>query len=137
LITYFDTSAILKLLVDDESGSAVVEQLWVASTSVMCSELGYVEARAALVAASRAGRLTRSGLRDAWSSLNGLWAQLDVIPVTAALVRAAADLADADGLRGYDAVHLAAAVIVPVDTFASSDAELCEAALVHGLHVPA
>ena len=60
--------------------------------------------------------------------LDSLWVQLDTVPVTTGLVRQAADLAEAAGLRGYDAIHLAAALLVPVDTFASSDVRLCEAA---------
>jgi uncharacterized protein len=135
LITYFDTSALVKLLVDDEHGGATVTQLWTSSTVVVCAEIGYVEGRAALGAAHRAGRLTSAGLRDARESFESLWTQLDVVPVTTELVRQAADLAESAKLRGYDAVHLAAALIVPVDTLASSDAKLREAAADHGLHV--
>jgi predicted nucleic acid-binding protein len=135
MITYFDTSALLELLVEDEAGGATVEQLGLASTSVLCCEIGYVEARAAVAAAHRARRLTAAGWRDVKMMLDGLWRQLDIVPVTTDLVREAADLAEASGLRGYDAVHLAAALIVPVDAFASSDARLCEAAARHGLNV--
>jgi len=135
LITYVDTSALVKLLVADEGGTATVEQLWISSTTVACCEIGYVEARAALGAANRARRLTPAGLRVAGGTLDGLWDQLDVVPVTTALVRQAADLAEAAGLRGYDAIHLAAALLIHVDTFASSDARLCEAAVGHGLNV--
>lgn len=135
MITYIDTSALLKLLVNDEPGRNGVEALWLASTAVVCCELGYVEARAALAAAHRARRVTAAGLRDARPVLDELWAQLDVVPVTTSLIRAAADLAEHASLRGYDAVHLAAALTVPVDSFASSDVRLCEAALANGLHI--
>ena len=135
MITYFDTSAFLKLLIDDETGAATVEQLWVASSAVVCCEIGYVEARTAVGAAHRSQRLTTVGLRPVRKTLESLWAQLEVVPVTATLVRRAADLAEDAGLRGYDAVHLAAALAVPVDTFASSDANLCGAAAHRGLHV--
>ena len=135
MITYVDTSALLKLLVNDEAGTATMEQLWVSSTSVVCCEIGYVEARAALGAAHRARRVTTPGLRTARVALDGIWAQLDVVPVTIDLIRQSADLAEAEGLRGYDAIHLAAALLVPVDTFASSDSRLCEAAARHGLNV--
>jgi predicted nucleic acid-binding protein len=134
MITYCDTSAFLELLVEDEAGRATVEQLWLASTSVVCCEIGYVEA-AAVAAARGARRLTAAGWRDVTMMLDGLWTQLDIVPVTTDLVREAADLAEASGLRGYDAVHLAAALAVPVDAYASSDARLCEAAASHGLNV--
>lgn len=135
MITYVDTSALVKLLVADEAGTAAVEQLWMSSAAVACCEIGYVEARAALGAAHRARRLTAADLRVARGALEDLWAQLDIVPVTTALVRQAADLAEAEGLRGYDALHLAAALLVQVDTFASGDARLCEAAAGHGLNV--
>jgi predicted nucleic acid-binding protein len=135
LITYVDTSALVKLLVDDEAGTATVEQLWLASTSVVCCEIGYVEARAALGAAVRARRMTTAGLRAARPVLDGLWAQVDVVPVTAVLIGQAADLAETVGLRGYDAIHLTAALLIPVDAFASSDHRLCQAASRHGLNV--
>jgi predicted nucleic acid-binding protein len=41
----------------------------------------------------------------------------------------AAGLADAEGVRGYDAMHLAAALVVCVNTFASSDGRLCAQAI--------
>jgi uncharacterized protein len=135
LITYVDTSALIKLLIEDEPGQAAVGQLWLSSTAVVCCQIGYVEARAALAAAHRARRLTANGLRDAKTVLDELWAQLDVVPVTAELVHRAADLAEATSLRGDDAVHLAAALASSADTFASSDHRLCDAASANGLHL--
>ena len=99
-----------------------MEQLWISSTAVVCCEIGYLEARAALGAAHRARRVTAANLRVARSTLEDLWAQLDVVPVTTTLIRQAADLSEAAKLRGYDAIHLAAALLAQVDTFASSDA---------------
>lgn len=125
----------LKLLVEDEPGRPIVEQLWLSSTAVVCCEIGYVEARAALAAAHRARRISAADLRNAKAGLDELWAQVDVVPITTALARRAADLAETTALRGYDAVHLAAALEVPVDSFASSDRKLCEAATTNGLHV--
>lgn len=133
--TYVDTSALVKLLVEDEEGRSAMEALWLASDVVVCCELGYVEARAAIAAARRARRLRAGDLADARAILDDLWAQLDVIQITTELVRDAADLAETDGLRGYDAVHLAAALLASVDTFASGDTRLCAAALRHGLNI--
>ncbi len=47
--------------------------------------------------------------------LDGLLEQLDLVEIDEPLVRAAADLADAHGLRAYDAVHLAGAVTLGFD----------------------
>jgi predicted nucleic acid-binding protein len=133
--TYVDTSVLLKLLVDDEAGSDAAGQLWLQSDFVVCAEVGYVEARAALAAARRHGRLDARGLSTAKAELDALWMQLDVVAVTTGLVVAAADLAERDGLRGYDAVHLAAALAGQATVFATADAQLLAAARRHGLDV--
>jgi len=44
------------------------------------------------------------------AEFDALWAQVDVAPVTTEMVPAAGELAEVEGLRGYDAVHLAAAI---------------------------
>jgi predicted nucleic acid-binding protein len=108
VVTYFDTSVLLKLLVDDEVGAHAAERLWLESDFVMGAEIGYAEARAALAMARRNGRLDARGLSTAKDEVNTLWAQVDVVPVTTALVVAAGDLAEEEGLRGYDAIHLGA-----------------------------
>jgi hypothetical protein len=58
------------------------------------------------------------------------------VPVTDELVAIAADLADNEGLRGYDAVHLAAALTVDATVLSSADSALCAAAARRGLHIP-
>jgi uncharacterized protein len=40
-----------------------------------------------------------------------------------------------EGLRDYDAVHLAAALVVEATVFTSADAALCAAAARRGLHI--
>lgn len=70
----------------------------------------YPEARAALSAAGRGGRLSAAELASAHADLEGLLERIDLIQVDAPLARAAGALAERHGLRGYDAVHLATAV---------------------------
>jgi predicted nucleic acid-binding protein len=48
--------------------------------------------------------------------------------VTTAVVLAAGDLAEAEGLRGYDAVHLAAAIAAKATVLATADDQLLAAA---------
>ena len=128
MITYIDTSVLLKLLVDDEVGVSAAQRLWLDSDFVVCAEIGYAEARAALASAHRAGRLDAHGLSTAKAELDTLWAQLDVVPVTTELVRVAGDLAELEALRGYDAVHLAAALAIKATVVATADAQLLAAA---------
>ena len=57
------------------------------------------------------------------------------VPIDEDLMRLAGDLVTTHGLRGSDAVHLAAAHLVGADVFSSADRRLCEAASTSGLHV--
>jgi hypothetical protein len=60
---------------------------------------------------------------------------MDVIEVSASLALSAGELAERHGLRGYDAVHLAAAVTVAADVIVSADSDLLVAAATEGLAV--
>lgn len=51
-----------------------------------------------------------------------------MVPVTTELVHAAGDLAEVEGLRGYDAVHLVAAIAAQVTVVATADTKLLDAA---------
>ncbi len=102
---------------------------------VVCAEIGYVEARAALAAARRRGRLDTAGLPIAKEQLELLWKQMSIVVVDTALVRAAGEIAERGALRGYDAVHLAAAITGQVTVVASADRQLVEAARRRGLAV--
>ncbi len=133
MITYVDTSVVLKLLVDDELGGDAAERLWLDSDFVVCAEIGYAEARAALAAAHRAARLTMRSHSSAKTELEGLWTQVDVVVVNTAVIRAAGDLAESEKLRGYDAVHLAAGLASGATVFASADGRLLDAARRRGL----
>ena len=57
MIAYVDTSVMLKLLVDDEVGGDAAQRLWLDADYLVCAEIGYVEARAALAKHRRRQRL--------------------------------------------------------------------------------
>jgi uncharacterized protein len=135
VITYFDTSILMKLLIDDEAFRAESERLWVESEFAVCAEIVYAEARAALAAVRRNERLTAGALRIAKAELELLWEQVSVVVVDTELVRAAGEVAERDALRGYDAVHLAAAIAGRVSVVASADRQLVEAARGRGFAV--
>jgi predicted nucleic acid-binding protein len=112
VIAYFDTSAIVPLLVQ-EPGSERAASLWDEADRIVSLRLVHVEARAAVAQAQRLGRLTPRQLRDVVNEFETLYYELDeldLVDVDDALVRRAGDLAQARALRGYDAAHLAAAV---------------------------
>ena len=134
MITYVDTSSLLKLVVE-EPGSDRVALIWDSSDVLASVSLVLVEGRAALAAARRAERLTPAQLRSAKKALDDLIDHLAVVVVTSELVAEAAELAEQEGLRGYDAVHLAAALTIEATVLTSADRTLCDAAARRGLHV--
>jgi uncharacterized protein len=94
-----------------------------------------VESRAALAAAQRGGRLTEAEHGDAKAELVELFEEITFIDITDALIAQAAELAEAEALRGYDAIHLAAALAIGANVLTSADADLCGAAENRSLHV--
>ena len=134
MITHVDTSVLIKLVVE-ERGTDAARRLWVDADDLAAVSLVAVEARAALAAARRDGRLTPAQHRRSRTGLFGLLDQLDLIAVTSELVDHAGDVAEAAQLRGDDAVHLAGALLVGATVMASADPALCDAAAGYGLHV--
>ena len=136
MIAYFDTSAIVPLLVD-EATTEPCQRLWTESTRVVSVRLIYPEARAALARAGRMGRLTRSQLNAAVLELDSLIDEVDVIELSPDIAVSAGELAQQHGLRGYDAVHLAAALAVADDdlVLVTGDVELAAAAQAAGIAV--
>lgn len=129
MIAYFDTSALLPLLVD-EAGSQRAGRVWDQADHVVSVRLVYVEGRAALAQAQRLERIDDDQLSTLVDRLDGLYGQLDRIDVDETLVRRAGALAEQHALRGYDAVHLAGVERVGGEdtVFVSGDADLCAAA---------
>lgn len=134
MITYVDTSTLIKLLID-EVGTTEAGTMWDDSDVLVATRIGHVEARAALAAARRQGRISAHVLGAATRGLDVLWSQVSVIEINEDLMRMAGDLAQAHGLRGHDAVHLAAARLAGADVLTSADRRLCAAASSEGLHV--
>jgi predicted nucleic acid-binding protein len=111
VILYLDTSALVKLYVDEPGRGAVLELLEVAITCAT-ARIAYVEARAAFARRRREGGFDTRTLRHVVDLLDQDWATYTLIEMGEPLVRRAGVLAERHGLRGYDAVHLAAALEV-------------------------
>lgn len=134
MITYVDTSTLLKLVIE-EAGSDLAVAIWNAADDLASVRLVVVEGQAALAAAHRAGRLSDRTHRAAKRNLLVLVADLHLVEVTESLVDSAGLIAESDRLHGYDAVHLAAALATKAEVLTSADSDLCLAAQRHGLHV--
>lgn len=109
MTVYLDTSALVKRYVS-EPGSDEVVALTAAAEVAATSLVTRAEAAAALARAVRVGALAPDGGRRAQRRFSQEWPNLVRIPVTEALIFRAETLAWDHGLRGYDAIHLAAAL---------------------------
>ena len=119
-----------------EDGSELAVRLWSTRRPVAVGVLAYPEARAALVAAQRAGRLSAAQHRMAIEDFEVLHAGALVVGIDRALARQAGELAAEYGLRGYDAVHLASALrLGDRTTLVTWDGRLRDAAMSGGLAV--
>ncbi|MFN2505065.1 MAG: type II toxin-antitoxin system VapC family toxin [Acidimicrobiales bacterium] len=138
MIAYFDTSAVVPLLVT-EAGSARAAAVWDGAARVVSARLVYPEGRAALAQAHRLGRLTARQLRAAVDELDGRCGELDIVEVDDDLARHAGHLAELHSLRGQDAVHLAAVLRVddPDLVVVAGDGTLLAAAATAGMTVAA
>jgi len=133
LIVYFETSALVKLLVE-ESGSDDAAHAWDSADSVTSSVITYTEARAALAAVHRGGRLSGEGLEIAKASLEHRWELIEAIAPSDEIVHHAAELAEIHALRGYDALHLATA-LASAPVLITFDADLARGSEAEGLHI--
>lgn len=131
---YFDTSALVPLLID-EPGTDSAGAAWDQAENVISVRLIYAEARAALARAERGGRITSADHDRAALGLDELVEQVEFVELDDALVRVAGDLAREHALRGYDAVHLASALLIgdPDVVLVAGDGALLTAAGAEGL----
>lgn len=103
---YLDTSSLVKLHVE-ERDSPGIRELAGSADILATSVLAYPEMRATLARRRRERLITLEELKMAVGQLDASWPRLLAIPFTEGVMRAAGRLAEAHGLRGGDAVHLA------------------------------
>jgi hypothetical protein len=136
LIGYIDTSALGKLLLRDEEDSELAREVIAAMDMSFTSRIAYPEARAALAAARRAGRLTSREHSKAVQDLDRAVASFRIVELHPAVARAAGEVAERFALRALDAVHLASALAAGRDTIVVTwDRTLASAASAAGLGI--
>jgi uncharacterized protein len=111
VIVYFDSSAFVKLVVE-EDGSDLAAALWDGCDAAVSSRLAYPEVRAALAAAGRNHRLDPADQARAEALWEDYWAATRAVELTGRVTAHAGDLASQHALRGADAVHLASLLAV-------------------------
>jgi uncharacterized protein len=134
---YLDTSALVKLYLDEPEREAVVAALSRESV-VATHEIAYIEAHAAFSRAERESRLDAAGLDRLRADFEVDWPNYLVLRISQALLTRAVKLVDSFALRAYDALHLAAAESIGEQSdaplqFACFDRRLNRAAEVLGM----
>ena len=139
MILYCDTSALIKLYLQEESTILMLNQAATASLVVSC-RISWAEAIAAMARRVRETPKDASTIALAQQRFQAQWNHFAIVEVTQTLVELAGNYADTFALRGYDSVQLAAARIVQESSsdslqFACFDERLCKAAKVLGMQV--
>lgn len=129
---YLDTSALVKLYVEEDDGRELVREAVEGAERVATSTVAYAEARAALARKEREGVLDREQHRQAVSDLDGDWRGYVCQTVSNLVAYRAGEMAGRYALRCFDAIHLASAARLGerfLDLrFLAFDARLTEAA---------
>lgn len=138
-IIYFDTSALVKKYVK-ELGSDQIGESYSMAELIGTAMITPPEMALALSRAMRRKIIDTDEASEAWNMFGKDWDTYFVVDVNQALIGQASTLVWEQGLRGYDAVHLASLLAwkdaLGVDiTLATFDVELWEAAKRLNIHV--
>lgn len=110
MILYLDTSALVKLFIDEEY-SDLVRDARLRASQVCCSRLAWAETVVTFARAKREGRITQDVFYRLVESLDVYWQGVIVVEVTQDMLNAIPLLVLSHPLRTYDAIHLASAKV--------------------------
>ena len=132
MIMYLDASALVKRYIQEKESERV--NAWIVAAEMSVTGLiTRVELAAAIARAGRMKLISPEGALAALRQFRSEWGSFHRLPITENTVIRGDALAYEHNLRGYDAIHLACALIwqetlgMPV-TLASFDGQLIEAA---------
>ena len=132
MILFCDTSALLKLFIDEQGSESMINARSSSKGIAVC-RITWAESMAALAQRTRFKGTNQSRLAQARSMFEQAWPGFVIADITQPLVEKAGVFAEAFALRGYDSVQLAAAhqlheqFALPL-TFACFDRRLNQAA---------
>jgi len=109
-ILYLDTSALVKQYVQ-ERGSREVQDLIRTAEHAGTSQITRTEMAAALARATRMGLVPVTEGESAWNGFLKDWEAITRLKVSGQIIDQSSELAWKYPLRGYDALHLASAVL--------------------------
>ena len=139
MILFCDTSALIKLLIDEPESDQMQQASSDAEAIAVC-RITWAEAMAAMARRQREDPMSEDDIDQARGRLIQNWNDMTIVEVSQNLVETAGRFADGFALRGYDSVQLAAAHELRKSTdqtltFASYDRRLRQAAQLLQLEV--
>ena len=139
MILFCDTSALIKLLIDEPESDQMQHASSNAEAIAVC-RITWAEAMAAMARRQREDPMSGDDIDLARGRLTQNWNDLTIVEVSQSLVETAGRFADGFALRGYDSVQLAAAHELRKSTeqtltFVSFDRRLRQAAQLLQLEV--
>ena len=109
MILYLDSSALVKHYIQ-EDGSEEISSLIEKAENTGTVLITFAEMASALSKSVRMGWVERKGAEGAWLDFKEQWLTFTRIDITNSVLDKAGQLAWEYELRGYDAIHLAAAL---------------------------
>ncbi len=139
MILYCDTSALVKRYII-EQGTETVDKFWERASYIATSTVAYAEAIAAFGRKKREGLLSEIEYKLIVKHITEDYRQFILVPVSTQLNSIIRRLIERHPLRGFDAIHLASAILLFTSgindlIFSCFDRQLSEAALIEGLTV--
>ena len=140
MIAYLDSSALVKLYIQ-EPGSSEVRALINEARIVATSRVACVEVRAGFARKLREGGLLQEEYSQVVENFKEDWEKYFVVEVSEDVARLGGRLVEKHPLRGFDAIHLASALLLKERanlevSFSCFDKRLKNAARAEGLIIP-
>ncbi len=139
MIVYLDTSALVKRYFQEPFTAEVLAK-WKEAEAIVTSAVAYAETLAAMYRKQRQDELAPNTIRDLARSFQADWQTIIRVEVCEALNPYIDNVLQNHPLRGFDAVHLASALLIGQQLsaplfFACFDQQLNQAARENGLPV--
>jgi len=140
MIAYLDSSALVKLYIQ-EPGSSEVRALINEARIVATSRVACIEVRAGFARKLREGELLQKEYNQVVEDFKEDWEKYFVVEVSEDVARLGGRLVEKHPLRGFDAIHLASALLLKERAnlevfFSCFDKRLKTAARAEGLIIP-
>jgi predicted nucleic acid-binding protein len=108
VILFCDTSALMKLLVEEDQSGQMRQVITTVEAIGVC-RISWAETMAALARRQREDPISSDDLEQARQHLSQSWRTFTIVEVSQPVMETAGRFADIFALRGYDSVQLAAA----------------------------